>query len=201
MLGFILILFVGPSFFYLIKVSLEKGFLYAVAFAVGIILSDLILISLIYLGFSTIFESTLFQKIFSVIATIVLLSLGIITYRSQHANRGVSVNLESDHFYLWYFFKGVLINGVNPFTFMIWIGVVGGMGLGNSYTDTEFRYFFSGLLSTILIADILKAYAANRIKAFMNEKLIRKVNRILAIIFIILAARMAFYFLSLTFGY
>jgi threonine/homoserine/homoserine lactone efflux protein len=201
LLGFVLILFIGPSFFYLIKVSLEKGFIPAIFFALGIILSDLAMISLIYLGFSTIFESKLFQEVFSVIAGLVLIVLGAMTFIRDNSAKGIQVRLEQDHHPIWYMFKGILINGVNPFTFMIWVGIVGGVGVQQDYSDIEFRYFFTGLLCTILVADILQAYGANRIRLFLNEKLVRNINRILAVIFIILGARLILFFFSLLFDW
>lgn len=201
LLGLVLILFIGPSFFYLIKVSLEKGFIPAIFFALGIILSDLAMISLIYLGFSTVFESKLFQEVFSVIAGAILVVLGTLTFVRDNSTKGIQMRLENDHHPVWYTFKGILINGVNPFTFMIWVGIVGGVGVQQDYNDMEFRYFFTGLLCTILVADILKAYGANRIRLLLNEKLIRKINKVLAVIFIILGLRLILFFFSLIFDW
>lgn len=198
-MGFVLTVFIGPSFFYLIKVSLDKGFIPAVFFALGIILSDFAMIFLIFLGFSELLESRLFQEIFSFSSGIVLIALGVISLFKQRLSSNVSPIFDSNHMLFWYTLKGIVINGLNPFTFMIWIGIVGGVGVHQNYGTKELKVFFMGLLSVILCADILKAYLANRIKGLLNEKLIRRIQRVLAVIFIILGLRLILLFIKLFF--
>ncbi len=200
LVGLILVLFVGPAFFYLIKVSLERGFLSASIFALGIIVSDLLLITLIYYGFSNVLESKLFQQIFSLSSGLVLIGLGFFTF-AKDINKKKDLEIEKGHHPFWYFFKGMFINGINPFTLMIWLGVVGAVGVRQTYSEVEFRYFFMGLLSMILFADIIKAYFAHKIKLLLNDRLIRKVNRFLAIIFIVLGLRMILFFFDLIFNW
>ncbi|MEQ8303144.1 MAG: LysE family transporter [Cytophagales bacterium] len=194
--GLILALFVGPAFFYLIKVSLEGGFVPAAFFAFGIILSDLIIVTLIYFGFSGAMESNLFQQTFSLVSGLVLIGLGITSFNKKVKIKD-KIAFEKGHRVVWYFFKGMLINGVNPFTLMIWIGVIGTLGVRQTYSPLEFRFFFSGLLTTILITDLFKAYFANKIRLLIKDKILIIVNRILAILFIIFGARMILFFFSL----
>ncbi len=194
--GLILALFIGPAFFYLIKLSLDGGFIPAALFAFGIILSDLIIVTLIYFGFSGAMESKIFQQAFSLVSGLVLVGLGIRSF-SKKVKISDEISFEKRHRIFWYFFKGMLINGVNPFTLMIWLGVIGAVGVRQSYSPFEFRLFFSGLLATILLTDLLKAYFANKIRLLIKDNILLIINRVLAVLFIILGARMILFFLSL----
>ena len=82
--GLLLSLFVGPSFFYLISTSISQGYKKAIAVALGIFLSDFLLLAMIFLGVSKLFESYLFQQFFSFISALITIILGV-----QYLNNSV----------------------------------------------------------------------------------------------------------------
>ncbi|WP_044237517.1 LysE family translocator [Flexithrix dorotheae] len=188
-----LMFFVGPSFFYLISVGIEHGFKKGVSFALGIILSDLLLIVIIYNGLSFLFENLLFQEIFSLLAGITIFVLGY-RYLNKSAKKPslVKVKKETAPDFI-YTIKGFAINLINPFTGLLWIAILGTISMEKNFEGNDYIMFFSSLALFIFIFDILKAYLANKLGQILNEKLIRRINRVLGIVFFIVSIRL-FYF-------
>lgn len=100
-------------------------------------------------------------------------------------NTGCTINLELTGYVL----KGIAINGFNPFTIIMWIAVFAIVMTRKDYTDTDFVLFFTGLLSIVISADILKAYLANRIAKILTPETLHVVDSILGGIFIVLSFR------------
>ncbi len=197
--GLVFILFVGPSFFYLIGVGMKQGFKKAGLFAAGIIISDMMLLLAIFYGLSKFFESQIFQKTFSLFAGIAILYIGY-QYLTKHVKHSRSSG-EADLPLMMYLFKGFAINFINPFTVLVWVGILGTLNIQEEYTEQEYYFFFTGLLSTIFCIDLMKAFLAKRLGEILNEKIIQKIDRVLGIIFILLSVNMFYNFLRLTFGW
>lgn len=77
------------------------------------------------------------------------------------------------------------MNLLNPFVLFLWIGAI---TLASNKLDKDplnVIIFFIATLSTVLGTDILKSLAAGKIKNYLNDKTIWKVNMIAGIILII----------------
>lgn len=189
-LGLFLALFIGPSFFYLIQVGITKGFKSAAFFALGIALSDLALLILILKGLQTVLDKYWFQALFSGIAGTLILYLGIQSLIKQQPKLAEnSIQNTSQHAF-GYLLKGILINGTNPFTFMVWVGVIGTVSIRNVYDGPDYTIFISSLLCTILAADLLKAYLAKLLSVWLTAAWLHKINRFIGVVFIILSLRL-----------
>lgn len=196
--GFILMLFVGPSFFYLIRVGITYGFRSAAGFALGIIISDLLFLVLIIRGLSDYFDNLLFQQVFSLCAGIMILLIGIYSLVKKinlHIDTLEEKSAKKDIF--GYFIKGLLINSLNPFTFMVWLAVIGSVELKWNLNSSEYPIFVGSLLITVFCLDVLKAYGANYLGRIINAKTLSAVNRILGGIFIFLGCRLLYHFYKL----
>lgn len=189
-LGLFLALFIGPSFFYLIQVGISKGFKSAAFFALGIAISDLLLLLLILKGLQAVLDSYWFQALFSGIAGTMVLYLGIQSLIKKQVNTAVSYTTPNTKNALSFLVKGVFINGTNPFTFMVWVGVMGTVGIQKSYTGTEYSLFIGSLLCTILAADLLKAYLAKLLAIRLTHEWLHKINRFIGVAFIALSLRL-----------
>jgi len=187
LIGLILMFFLGPSFFFLIGVGVEKGFQEAAYFALGIILSDLLMVLVIFLGLRRFFQQPLFQGIFSLVAGLVIFLAGL--YYLQKNSKS-SINLQSKNGnspnYM-YTVKGFGINVMNPFTFSVWVGVLGTIGVSQPYTQQQYSILIAGMLGTILCADLLKAYFANQLGNILNERILQTINTVLGVIFVLLS--------------
>lgn len=196
-LGLFLALFIGPSFFYLIQVGITKGFKSAAFFALGIALSDLALLILILKGLQTVLDKYWFQALFSGIAGTLILYLGIQSLIKQQPKLAEnSIQNTSQHAF-GYLLKGILINGTNPFTFMVWVGVIGTVSIRNVYDGPDYTIFISSLLCTILAADLLKACLAKLLSVWLTATWLHKINRFIGVVFIVLSLRLFYNLYSL----
>ena len=81
--------------------------------------------------------------------------------------------------------KGFLMNFLNPFVLFLWIGAISLASNKLDHEPSRIIAFFAATLSTILGTDILKSLGAGKIKSYINESTIHKVNMIAGIILLI----------------
>ncbi len=194
--GLVLMLMIGPSFFYLIGVGMREGFFKAAAFALGILISDTVIILSIQFGLSSVFKQPLFKEIFALVAGILMVYLGY-SYinRSAKAVDFTEVKENSSEGFFWYIFKGIGINIVNPFSIILWLGLLAGVNANQHFTDRGLLMYLTGLLGTVATMDLLKAFLANRLSKLLNARRLQMADRILGIVFIVLSVRFIYVFI------
>lgn len=174
-------LLVGPLFFGLIQLSVERGVWAGIVFASGIWISDLLYVSLVQLGLGYIGSDAAFVLTFGIVGAIILFGLGIGIYLSPIKKGNLKVNSVSD--YTSYFAEGMAINIFNPFVFLLWITIL------TTYQNrpmNEQWTFVAAMLSVVAICDIGKAYGAHKLGDALQEKhlvLIKKTAGVLISIF------------------
>lgn len=189
--GLTLAVFVGPSFFYLVRVGVNRGFTSAASFAAGIFLSDATLVALMYFGFKDILNNALFQRGFSLVAGILILALGIKwSFGSTKMKKVKKLGLGSMPAL---FLKGFAINFLNPFTILLWIAVLATVGLSGS-DSKEYLQFFVAALLTIFAMDILKAWYANVLGKWLTDKYLQIINRVVGVVFLALSLKLLWFF-------
>jgi threonine/homoserine/homoserine lactone efflux protein len=60
------------------------------------------------------------------------------------------------------------MNTLNPFVLFIWLSIAGHISLDPANGKTEVYVFFSTALAVVFATDLLKAYAAHKIKKFIT---------------------------------
>lgn len=201
-LGLTLAVLLGPALFALVQTSIHRGFRSGIYLAIGIFLSDITLVFLCYMGAMQIISSGHNRLIFGVIAGSVLIIYGIVTF-SRHVhingNNNNSSNTPNPRWFT-YVLKGYFLNVANPYVWLFWMTVT--VGVTSDYGDENIRsatLFFSGALLMVLLTDVMKAYIAKKIKSLLNEKNVRRMNKIVGIllfsfgVILIIRALMSFY--------
>ena len=74
----------GPAFFLLINTSIRDGFRKGLLLALGVFLSDLVVILGIHFGLQGLFENIMFKKVFALSAGIAMIFVGINALRSPY---------------------------------------------------------------------------------------------------------------------
>lgn len=166
--GLTLMILIGPIFFALIQVGLERGFRAGFAMGLGIWISDLIFILGVYLGVSRIVAVTEiegFELWVGIAGGLILLLIGLLTLvgKPPDIGKGPIVKKKLNASYLILAVKGFLINTINPFSFFFWISVMTAIVLENAYTVQDATQFFSGIMLVIVISDLLKVFLAKYI--------------------------------------
>ncbi|MBP6739893.1 MAG: LysE family transporter [Leptospiraceae bacterium] len=194
-LGLGMIVFIGPVFFLLLSISLQLGTGAGVLTAFGIVVSDLICVSLCYYGVTAFLQDAKQVHWIAITGGILLVILGLkyLFHRADYTEE--KKELEGYH-YLSCFVKGFLVNFVNPFVFFVWIGVVTyqkGLEV-NGYNPS---FYLSGVLFGILSTDLLKVLTARQIKSFLSAKVLQNLYRGSGIILIGFGIRMLLLFTRL----
>jgi len=191
--GLIFIFSFGPAFFSLIQTSVQKGFKKAVFFAVGISLSDICFATLALMGVSSLLENPKVKIWMGSIGAIVLIAYGIYNWFKKAKVYPNKIAGDTDLTYLKYLVKGFILNGFNPFIVVFWLGLVGVVAVNYDYSIEEQRYFFTGVLITIITFDILKAFLANRLRTFVTPKRILIMNRSVGVILALFGLNLIYY--------
>ncbi|MBL7924987.1 MAG: LysE family translocator [Bacteroidia bacterium] len=178
-LGFVLALLVGPVFFLLIDTSIKKGFRKAVFLAAGVMLSDAFYILITYFSSTTLGFMQTYQTEIGYAGGLLLVLFGIVTIFKKPHIRAADIDLPDDsRTVLVDVLKGFMLNLLNPFVLIFWLGVSGTVTSGHKFSYTHTVIFFSFVLLTVLGTDILKAWLAARLNAFLKPSLLLWVNRV-----------------------
>jgi len=179
----------GPVFFSMIKTSIEKGFKAGFSLAIGVILSDIIFISLTIFSSQFVDYNSTYNIYIGIIGGLFLLGVGL-----YYLINKVKVNYETSEIIKvrkrGYIIKGFLMCLLSPTTLMFWI-MVGGIVSGQlHYEMAEKVVFFIVAMATQLFVDFLKTFYAAKLRYKIKEKNIRVLNRIAGCVIIIFAIRL-----------
>ncbi|PST82252.1 lysine transporter LysE [Pedobacter yulinensis] len=179
----------GPVFFSMIKTSIEKGFKAGVSLAMGVVLSDIIFISL------TIFSSTFvdykssYNKYLGLVGGTFLLGIGL-----YYVFKKVKVNYELSELIKvrkrGYILKGFLMCLLSPTTLMFWLMVGGIVSAQLHYEMNEKILFFVIAMVTQLSVDTIKTYYASKLRYRIKEKTIQNLNKIAGVVILLFAVRL-----------
>ncbi len=195
LLGLTLSFLVGPLLFSIVEAGLERGFRGGMAVASGIWLSDLIFVALMVKGL-TVLEHLVAQPQFKLYAgllgglILVLFGLGNLI---RHKKSKFPSQKASPRSYKGYFIRGFILNTINPFTVIFWIGIAGGVIAPGNWNISQTLVFFGGMLGTLVFTDTAKAFGAKQLRQWLTPEHISKMQRgigLLLVVFgLVLAAR------------
>jgi threonine/homoserine/homoserine lactone efflux protein len=91
------------------------------------------------------------------------------------------------------FIKGFVLNGINPFVLLYWLGVMTLVTVNYAYSKTEVIVFFCAIIGTLLITDITKVILAQKLRNFITEKRLRIMNRLVGVALVLFSIRLFFF--------
>jgi len=179
----------GPVFFSMIKTSIEKGFKAGFSLAIGVILSDIIFISLTIFSSQFVDYDPAYNEYIGIVGGLFLLGVGL-----YYLINKVKVNYETSEILKvkrsGYILKGFLMCLLSPTTLMFWI-MVGGIVSGQlHYEMAEKVVFFVVAMATQLSVDSIKTYYAAKLRYRIKERNILVLNRVAGTVIIIFALRL-----------
>ena len=184
--GFFTAFIMGPVFWVLLETSITKGFKAAVAFDLGVMFADVCFIGVCYLGSFQLLEDEQNKQGLFVLGGTILLLYGLFSWINRAKKNKEILDLqESKENYFGLAVKGFAINILNVGVFIFWGGVtiVSSPASGKSFTS--FVLFFSIVLLSYFITDLLKISVANRFKTLLTGKGIVIVNSIVSLILVV----------------
>jgi len=173
--GLFLTILIGPIFFALVQAGIEYGFRAGVAVGLGIWLSDLLFIGLMFYSFNYIQEVVAiegFDRWLGLIGGVILILFGVGTFLKPPPKIDFSgqLNVDRKNPYGALFAKGFLVNSLNPFTVGFWLAMMSGLGSKVHWGNSEYYIFFGSIMGTIIFTDSLKAFLAKLIRKNLKQK-------------------------------
>ncbi len=190
LVGLGMIIFIGPVFFLLLSSTLKCGFTPGLMVALGIICSDIVCVLICNYGLVPFINYSDSNFWIALVGGILLIGLGIKYLQAKKIDPEKKVELPH-HYHIAFFTKGFFVNFVNPFVFMVWIGLV---KFTERKTGLDSTLFFSGTLLGIFTTDFLKVALAKRIKDFIKPNILQLIFRICGVVLIVFGLRMILYF-------
>lgn len=197
LLGLLVTISLGPAFFAIIQTGINKGFKHGVFMALGISLSDMLLVAISYLIGARLFDDPQNKVYVGLIGGIILIIFGSVSWaKKPDILKRRHINYPSPHgkpLYL-YTIRGFFLNVANPFLFFFWFGALGFVGKnapeGKLLESTI--AFFAGTFVTIFTTDLLKSYIGGRIKGFLRPRKEIILNKLVGIALVIFGVILIF---------
>jgi threonine/homoserine/homoserine lactone efflux protein len=183
-LGLFLAIQLGPSLFALIQTGSKKGFKPGLGLAFGILISDIIYVILSYLGIAQLFDNPESKQQIGFAGGVILIIFGLMSIFQKKESKKEMADINEVSVPL-YIVKGFFLNFLNPAVFLLWILYVGVVSSDKDFTQMHIAIFFMVTLSTVFVADTLKAYYANKISKYLSDKVLHFFNILLGLILFI----------------
>lgn len=186
--GLALCFSIGPAFFGLIQTSLKHGYGSGIAMALGIFASDLTYLLLAFFGLSGWLMDEKYAIPVGITGGLVLIGYGLVQMLKktdvQNVEGAENIEIKKPTRGAMVL-KGFLMNLFNPFVIFLWIGAIGLASNKLDHDASKIISFFAATLATVLGTDILKSLAAGKIKGYLNNKMIHRVNVIAGLVLVI----------------
>ena len=183
--GFVLSIMIGPVFFLLLETSIRKGVRAALFFDLGVLVSDIIYISIAFFFYAAVAqfakgENEAYLKMFGGLMFIIFGVITFIKSPKEHTAEDLGKQALSTRYYLMLFIKGMILNMVNPMVIFYWFSV---MSLGvNENSDLSFAMqmiIYIGVILTVFFSiDVLKILGAKRLRPFITNSVLKSLNHI-----------------------
>jgi len=194
LLGFGLAFMVGPVFFTLIETSITKGVRAAITFDLGVVLADILFITLSYYGSISILEKIQDDPRIFLVGGIALVVYGLFTIFHKKTRNIVTdedlVVVENNN-YLGLFFKGFFLNAINFGVLAFWLAIVIAVSTNFQMNSSKVFNYFALVVVSFLITDLMKILAAKQLKTKMTPVVLRKIRYALGIFFIVFGVILA----------
>lgn len=163
-LGVIIFFLVGPLFLLILEETIKSGRKAALLLALGLWVSECMFALISHFGLHSVFAGKEIDYRFGFVAALILVIAGISSIKSRNkiheATELKFVKLTN------LFLKGFLINTFNPFVLLFWLGIATQV----TYEPKETQLFYFGLLSTIILGDLVKIFFSDKISQKLKPK-------------------------------
>ncbi|NLH36130.1 MAG: LysE family transporter [Lactococcus chungangensis] len=197
--GLPLALSVGPSSFYMMNTVLSANKLKAMLVLTGIVLSDILMLTLSLVGNNFIIETN--TKIYNMLLiafSIFMFVAGVMGILKAKKNN-VELIMPKQKKQEWALgfrhplLVGIFMNTSNPMNFVFWLGVASWLLVFFKPMSSSFFWFLTGLFLTTILGDVVKIFLSDLLKKYLKYTTTRLIKIIISILLII----SSFYFLWL----
>jgi threonine/homoserine/homoserine lactone efflux protein len=180
----------GTVFFALVQNSIDYGFRTGIFIALGVIASDLILITLSWFNAELIPPGGTTDLIVRICGALFLLFYGL----SNLLKKDKAAYPQTEKKQLLKFSSmGFLLNILNPGNYIGWLAVTTQLKTVAKYEVAQATIYFIGALSAIFLMECLISWSASFLKPYITDRFLQLVNRLIGVLFIAFAIALFFY--------
>jgi len=139
--GFILQLAIGPVFFYIVNLALQKNILDGFAGVIGVTLADYIYIFLAIFGIGKLLEKNIIKKIFGLISSIVLILFGLMILKGISNINYQQITIINSTNTLSSFLSVFFLTISSPLTIVMWTSIFTAKTIEYNYSKKELFIF------------------------------------------------------------
>ena len=187
--GVFLSFMIGPVFFILLETSIIKGFRAALVFDLGVVLGDIVFITIAYLGSYRLITSLKDNSALFMFGGILMLAYGVISYIALRKEKKFDTHkidteiIRKD--YLGLFIKGFFLNIINIGVLGFWLAVIISVGPKLEMQNSRMLTFFVTVILSYLLIDCIKIVLAKQLKTKMTPTNILKIKKIISIVLMV----------------
>ena len=190
-LGFFLSFMIGPVFFVLLETSVVKGFRAAIFFDLGVVLADIVFITIAFFSSYRLIQSIKDDPALFIFGGLVMLTYGIISFvNNRKEARKIKIDEEdpvelAKNNYFTLFVKGFFLNFINIGVLGFWLAILITIGPQLELKTSRMLTFFTALIVTYFVTDIFKILLAKQLRSKLNQKNILLIKKFISIVLII----------------
>jgi threonine/homoserine/homoserine lactone efflux protein len=184
-LGFFLSFMIGPVFFVLLETSALRGFRAAVCFDLGVIIADIIFLTVAYFSSFQLLENLSNQPGLYVFGGAILLVYGLVIILKRGVKHKETRLKTTKGDYLGLFIKGFLLNFINIGVLVFWLGVLIVVGPSLDNEPKRLVVFFSAMIGAYMVTDLFKILLAKQLRKKLTAPRIYRIKKGLGCVLII----------------
>ena len=196
-LGIFLAFLFGPVFFVLLETAAIKGFRAAFSLDVGVILADLVFITIAYFSTTKLLERLKDDPALFIFGGMILTTYGLMSFMQtkkvlQTDDETPEIRKLGKSDYLDLCAKGFLLNFINIGVLGFWLGVIIVFGPKMDMEPDRISVFLGSVLVTYLIVDIAKILLAKKLNRKLTPNRIYVMKKGISILLIIFGGVLIF---------
>ena len=188
-LGILLCFMIGPVFFVLLETAAIKGFRAALVFDTGVVMADLVFIAIAYFSSYRLINNIKDEPALFIFGGLIMVTYGVISFvKQKNAIKKLDFKdqielIKKNYFQL--LIKGFLLNFINVGVLGFWLLIFITFGPQLELKSSRLAVFFTSVIATYLIVDIIKILLAKRLKSKMTPGNILKIKQVTSVLLII----------------
>ena len=187
--GIFLSFMIGPVFFILLETSIIKGFRAALVFDFGVILGDIVFITIAYLGSYRLITSLKDNSALFIFGGIMMLAYGVISYIALRKEKKIDTKVIDNEIirknYTGLFIKGFFLNIINIGVLGFWLAIIISIGPKLEMQNSRMMTFFATVILTYLLVDCIKIALAKQLKTKLTPTNILKIKKGISIVLMV----------------
>ncbi len=176
LIGLFLQLAIGPVFFFIINLVLQKTIFDGIAGVFAVTIVDYLYITLAILGVGKILKKKKFKKMFGIISSIILMIFGFFIIKSAISNHLIDAVVISSESIISSFLSVFVITISSPLTIIFFTGIFTAKAVEYKYTKKQLYLFgfsvgsatFIFMLSSVFLFFFLKQTIPTEVIQFLN---------------------------------